>query len=154
MNAVSAEDDAIRVLHVDDKYRWSKLVQKYLEKIDDDITVRGEQNPETALDRLAAESIDCVISDYEMPRLDGIEFLRRVRSDYPNLPFVLFTGGGSEELASEATTAGATAYVKKGGPDVYQLLANQVKRSVAHRRSERRAQVANDQYLTKHRQLA
>lgn len=82
-----------------------------------------------------------------MPGLNGIELLHRVRGDYPKLPFILFTGQGSEGIASEATTGGATAYVRKGGPEVYQLLANQVEQSVAHRRSERRARVANDRLL-------
>ena len=99
------------------------------------------------LTRLSEEPIDCVVSDFDMPGRDGIEFLESVRAVDEDLPFILFTGEGSEEVASEATTAGATAYVKKGGPEVYQLLANQIKQSVAHRRSERRARVANDRLL-------
>jgi PAS domain S-box-containing protein len=147
MNASSATGEGIRVLHVDDEAQWIELSQTYLERFGDNITVVAEQNPETALERLSSDAIDCVISDYQMPHLNGIEFLQRVRNNYPNLPFILFTGEGSEEIASEATTAGANAYVKKGGPEVYQLVANQVKQSVAHRRSERRAQVANDRLL-------
>ncbi|WP_144926627.1 ATP-binding protein [Halorubrum salsamenti] len=147
MNASPDESDEIRVLHVDDEPEWYGLSQGMLESIDDRITVIGEQNSGAALDYLSSDSIDCVISDYRMPEPHGIELLQRVRENYPNLPFILFTGEGSEEIASEATTAGANAYVKKGGPEVFQLLATQVKQSVAHRRSERRARVANDRLL-------
>jgi len=147
MSTLLDEKDGIRVLHVDDEPEWCELSQSHLERVNDRIAVLGEQNPEVVLDRLSTDSIDCVISDYQMPGLNGIELLRRVRDNYPNLPFILFTGEGSEKVASEATTAGVNAYVKKGGPDVFQLLATQVEQSVSHRRSERRAQVANDRLL-------
>jgi PAS domain S-box-containing protein len=140
-------DDEIRVLHVDDEPDVTELSSIFLERLNADITVTEETNPVTALDVLSNEPIDCIISDYQMPEMNGVEFLRAVREEFPNLPFILFTARGNEEVATDATTAGVTAYVKKGGPDVYQLLSNQVEQNVARVRSERQARIANDRLL-------
>jgi len=56
---------------------------------------------------IETEPITCIVSDYEMPDQNGLEFLRTVRETHPELPFILFfTGKGSEEIASEAISAG------------------------------------------------
>jgi PAS domain S-box-containing protein len=65
-----------------------------------------------AVDRLTAGTFDCVLSAYRIPGGDGVTLLRRVRSINPDLPFVLYTHRGSEEIASEAITAGVTDYIR------------------------------------------
>lgn len=70
------------------------------------------------LRRLEGETFGCVVSDYQMPGTDGIGFLRRFRERYPELPFVLFTGEGSEAVASDALAAGVT---ERLGGEVYAL---------------------------------
>jgi PAS domain S-box-containing protein len=142
-------EQSIFVLHVDDKPQFGDLVATYLEILDDDITVITETNARDGLDRIADESIDCVVSDYDMPGMDGIEFLQAVRENYPNCPFILFTGNGSEELASKAIDAGATSYLSKGfgGSEVFERLVNRIQNAVSHRRSERRAKIAQDRLL-------
>lgn len=140
-------DSQILVLHVDDEQQVSELTAEFLERITDRFDVRTETNPHEVIDQLSANSIDCVISDYQMPGMDGIELLRAVREEYPNLPFILFTGKGSEEVASEAIEAGVTSYVQKGGSEVYDQLANAIQNAVSRRRSERRARIAQDRLL-------
>jgi len=54
---------------------------------------------------LANQGVDCIVSDYDMPRTNGIEFLEAVRDQHPELPFILYTGKGSEEVAGEAISA-------------------------------------------------
>jgi DNA-binding response OmpR family regulator len=73
--------------------------------------------------------------------MSGIELLETVRETYPDLPFVLFTETGSEEVASEAISAGVTDYLQKGGgSEQYALLANRIENAVqAHRTAERAA---------------
>ncbi|MFW5900537.1 MAG: response regulator [Halodesulfurarchaeum sp.] len=145
-------DDQILVLHVDDDQQVCELTADFLERKTGGFEVRTETNSREVQHRLSASPIDCVISDYEMPETDGIELLSTVREEYPNLPFILFTGRGSEEIASEAIDAGVTSYIQKGGTDVYDQLANRIRNAVSHRRSERRARVAQDRLLALYEQ--
>ncbi len=73
-----------------------------------------------------------------MPGLDGLAVLERVRETHPEIPFILFTGKGSEEIASEAITAGVTDYLQKaGGTEQYSVLANRIQNAVGGYRAER-----------------
>jgi CheY-like chemotaxis protein len=99
------------------------------------------------LRRLEGETFGCVVSDYQMPGTDGIGFLRRVRERYPELPFVLFTGEGSEAVASDALAAGVTDYLRKErGTSQFEVLANRVERAVEERRTRNRLD-ANERML-------
>ena len=128
----------VRVLAVDDDGPTVSLTAEYLQQQRDNFEVLTATSGDVALETLGREAIDCVVSDYEMPETDGIELLRAVRGREPNLPFVLFTGRGSEEIASEAISAGVTDYLQKGtGEDRYALLANRIENAVRQRRAER-----------------
>jgi CheY-like chemotaxis protein len=85
-------DRGIRVLHVDDDPDIPRLATEFLERAHDRLTVEAVSDAEAGLERLRAASYDCVVSDYEMPGQDGIEFLESVRERHPDLPFILFTG--------------------------------------------------------------
>lgn len=131
---------AISILHVDDEPDFSEMVAEFLKRADKRFTVETLVDPSGGINKLATAEYDCVVSDYEMPKQTGIEFLENVREDYPNLPFILFTGKGSEEIASDAITAGATDYLQKGsGPERYELLANRITNAVEQYRASRRA---------------
>ena len=130
----------IEILHVDDDPGFVDLVATFLEREHDAFTVRTETDPRDALAVLEAEdcSVDCVVSDYDMPGLDGLTVLERVRDAHTDLPFILFTGKGSEEIASEAITAGVTDYLQKaGGTEQYSVLANRIRNAVGGYRAER-----------------
>ncbi|SFR50635.1 PAS domain-containing response regulator [Halogeometricum limi] len=87
-----------------------------------------------------ADDVDCIVSDYEMTHETGIDFLRSVRADYPDLPFILFTGKGSEEVAGDAFRAGATDYLKKEmGTDQFEVLARRIEQSITASRATREA---------------
>jgi PAS domain S-box-containing protein len=62
---------------------------------------------------LEREPVDCIVSDYEMPGEDGLQFLEWVRDNYEELPFILLTGRGDEEIASEAIAGGVADYLLK-----------------------------------------
>lgn len=135
--------DEIRVLHVDDEPDFASVTADFLERGDDRFTVETASSGAEGLDALSP-AVDCVISDYDMPEMNGIEFLDAVREEYPDLPFILFTGKGSEEVASEALTLGATDYLQKAsGTDQYELLANRVSRAVGQFRAERELERKN-----------
>jgi len=130
--------DEISVLHVDDETEFLAVASERLERADEGLSVATEDDPRAALDRLAG--IDCVVSDYQMPGLDGLRFLDAVRNEYPDLPFILFTGEGSEEVAADAISAGVTDYVQKGaGTEQYVLLANRVRKAVERVAAQRAA---------------
>jgi PAS domain S-box-containing protein len=128
----------ITLLHVDDDPVFAELASTFLERQDDRFTVETASSADAGLERLGDGEIDCIVSDYDMPKTDGIEFLEVVRGDFPDLPFILYTGKGSETVASEAFSAGATDYLQKErGTDQYTLLANKVTNYVEKYRAER-----------------
>jgi PAS domain S-box-containing protein len=136
--------DEIRVLHVDDEPDFSELTAAFLERADERFEVETARSAAEGLEVLRARpdrAFDCVVSDYDMNGQSGIEFLRAVRGRRPDLPFVLFTGKGSEEVASDAIRAGATDYLQKEtGTEQYELLANRVRNAVTQFRSRRAEQ--------------
>lgn len=134
--------DSITILHVDDDPGLRDLVAELLQLENDEFVVHTAPDANEGLNRLAknGQEIDCVVSDHDMPGMDGIEFLEAVRETYPDIPFILFTGKGSEEVASDAISAGASDYLqKRGGPEQYTLLANRIENAVEQYRSERQA---------------
>ncbi|QGN07104.1 response regulator [Halorhabdus sp. CBA1104] len=131
---------AVTVLCVDDEEDLVALTASYLERADEAIETITVTDPSQVLDRLDTSSADCVVSDYDMPGMDGIELLDTVRASYPDLPFILFTGKGSEEVASEAIASGVTDYLQKDtGSEQYELLANRARNAVEQYRASQRA---------------
>ncbi|PSP89886.1 hybrid sensor histidine kinase/response regulator, partial [Halobacteriales archaeon QS_4_69_34] len=105
--------NTVKVLHVDDDSLFTDVAAELLEREDDRIEMVYETNVSDALHRLEKDQIDCIVSDYDMPGRNGVEFLETVRERYTKLPFILFTGKGSEEVASEAISAGVSEYLQK-----------------------------------------
>ncbi|WP_340100644.1 response regulator [Salinibaculum salinum] len=146
--------DAIRVLHVDDDPGFTDVTATFLENTDDRFTVETAANANEGLEYLTHD-IDCVVSDYDMPGRDGIEFLEAVRDQYPRLPFILFTGKGSEVVASEAISADVTDYLQKQtGTDQYQLLANRIANSVESYRSRQQLRERRADLETSHERIS
>lgn len=142
MSDVSQTAEKISILYVDDEPDLGELVATYLKKENNQFNTETVTDATSALTRLADTTFECIISDYDMPGSNGIELLESVREDYPELPFILYTGKGSEEVASDAISAGATDYLQKGrGTDQYTILANRVQNAVEKYRSQR---VANE----------
>jgi len=130
-------EGAIRVLHVDDDPHFRQLTVDCLSEEGKEFTVETAAAPGEALEQLDPE-IDCIVSDYEMPETDGIEFLEAVRDRDSELPFILFTGQGSESIASEAISSGVTDYLQKSGTtEQFTLLANRIRNAVEATRSKR-----------------
>jgi len=130
-------DGEIRVLHVDDESELADVAAMHLQRVDEDITVVTESSAPDGLERLRKTPIDCVVSDHDMAEMNGLEFLKAVREEFPELPFILFTGKGNEEIASDAISAGVTEYLQKDvGTDQYTVLANRIERAVGEQRAK------------------
>ena len=134
----SNDASPIRVLHVDDDDAMLDLLAAMLEREAPALSVTSVTGAADGLAALADADFDCVVSDYDMPGMDGLEFLEVVREHHGDLPFVLFTGKGSEEIASEAIAAGVTDYLQKGGgSERYAMLANRIENAVERHRAQR-----------------
>jgi DNA-binding NtrC family response regulator len=147
---IVSEMSRITVLHVDDEPDFLDVAAELLEQQSSDFNVITETSGTEALERLAASDVDCIVSDYRMPGQNGIELLEAVRETYPDVPFILFTGQGSETVASDAIAAGATDYLRKGhGTERYELLANRVENAVdQYRTSQQAAELERVRALT------
>ncbi|GAA0203835.1 hybrid sensor histidine kinase/response regulator [Halobaculum roseum] len=131
--------DRIRVLHIDPEPESAALIAERFERADD-IVVEVVSDAEEGLDRIASAAFDCVVSEYALPDRTGIELLDRVREDHSDLPFVIYTGEGSEAIASDAFAAGATDYLPKdAGTDRHERLVDGIRKAVERTRSEERS---------------
>ena len=136
-----------RVLHVDDDQSLIDVTATFLTQEDDRFVVEGATSGVEGLDRLD-DDVDCVISDYEMPEMDGLEFLEAVREQWSTLPFILFTAKGSD-VVSDAISAGATDYLQKEtGADQYTLLANRVGNAIERTVAGRAARTTSARFET------
>ncbi|MFB6255216.1 MAG: PAS domain S-box protein [Haloplanus sp.] len=132
---MSTTGEIVHVLYVD-KPDAVDIAATALEREDDGFVVETATGVAAALDRLADLDVDCIVSDYDMPEMDGLEFLAAVRAGHPDLPFILFTGKGSEEIASRAVSAGVTDYIRtEAGIEQYAVLADRIRNAVSRYRS-------------------
>lgn len=133
--------DTVRVLHVDDEPNFAEMAATFLEREDDSLSVESVTSAAEGLNYLQEADIDCIVSDYDMPGQNGIDFLKAVREKHPDLPFILYTGKGSEEIASEAISTGVTEYLQKGSAtSQYTVLANRILNAVEQYRARREAE--------------
>lgn len=105
--------EQIRVLHVDDDPTSLDLTRTFLEREDERLTVETATSAEERAQHLAESTVDCIVSDYKMPGVNCIERYRVVAERNPNVPFILYTGRGFEEVASDAIGAGVIDYLQK-----------------------------------------
>jgi PAS domain S-box-containing protein len=110
----------ISLLYVDDEPDLLALGRLFLER-GGEFSVTTAGSAEEGLRDLSVRDFEAVISDYQMPDMDGIEFLKKVRLLHGNLPFILFTGRGREEVVIEAINHGVDFYLQKGGQPAAQF---------------------------------
>jgi len=104
----------VKVLLVDDDPLFLELSKTFLEVFHNIISDTVDSARE-ALQSLEKNSYDVVISDYDMPYMDGITFLKTIRDKRINIPFILFTGVDKEELMRQAMENGANSFIEKIG---------------------------------------
>lgn len=105
---------SLKVLVVDDQTSVRQMTKLTLEEIGVRL-IHEAENGSRAVEVASVQPLDLIISDFNMPEMDGIEFLRAVRS-HPSarrVPFILVTGRGDRELVVKAAQAGANNYVVK-----------------------------------------
>jgi CheY-like chemotaxis protein len=127
----------MRILHVDDEPPILELTQFFLERTGE-MTITSCCCAEEALELIGTEEFDAVISDYEMPGMNGIDLLFELRTAGITIPFIVFTGRGREDVVIEALNKGADFYIQKGGEVRSQFaeLRNAIRRAVEKHRFE------------------
>jgi two-component system chemotaxis response regulator CheY len=106
----------IRTLIVDDSSVMRKIVERALRQAGLETMVVHEAGSGTeGLELLKAKQVDLILSDINMPSMDGLEFLRQLRAQNlaPGVPVVMITTESSEEHVKQAIQAGAQGYIRK-----------------------------------------
>jgi len=125
----------VTILYVDDEPALLEIGKLFLES-QEDFHVETLPSARLALQRLGCtQRYDAILSDYQMPEMNGIEFLKEVRRQYGEVPFILFTGKGREEIVIQAINNGADFYVQKGGEPRSQFaeLAHHIRAAIERR---------------------
>lgn len=137
----------ICVLYVDDEPALLEMGTLFLER-EGNYRITTCIHAQDAIDLLAVQSFDAIISDYQMPDINGIQFLQHLRSTGDETPFIIFTGKGREEVVIEAVNSGADFYLQKGGDPRSQFaeLSNKIMYAVARRKSELALQESEERY--------
>ena len=142
-----AEKTLIHVLYVDDDAEFLKVARQCLE-------MQGMLEVDTALsvkeaaEKMKKKTYDAVVCDYQMPEKDGLQFLKELRRKGNNIPFIMFTGKGREEVAIQALNLGADGYINKAGdPEtVYGELAHSIRQAVKAKRAEEELRKSEERY--------
>jgi PAS domain S-box-containing protein len=140
------------VLYVDDEPELLTLGRLILEK-DGEFSVETAESAEEGLKKLRAGHFNAIISDYLMPDTDGIEFLRKVRLEFGQIPFILFTGKGREDVVIEAINQGVDFYLQKGSDPKAQFseLIHKIREAIERSRTDKDLQEKSeelDQFFT------
>lgn len=146
----------LRILHVDDSQEDLELTKMQLRRQRDDLDIDWALSAQEALKAIENKKYDCVLSDYQMPGMDGLEFLTALRDHGDDIPFIFLTGQGNEDVAAEALRVGSDDYyTKEVGFAHYQRLLNSIRRVVEarnrrikQREAERALEESEEKYRT------
>lgn len=141
--------EIFRILYVDDEPELLELVKLFLEP-GGEFTVEISSSATDAVSLMNTRTFDAVISDYQMPVMDGIEFLKRIRAAGNTIPFILFTGKGREEIVIQALNEGADFYLQKGGELKSQFaeLSHTIRQAIQKRQTEHALRSSEDRLST------
>ena len=140
----------INVLFVDDEPDIIEVARIYLEK-DPDIRVTPAHSAISALEKIQEMSFDVIVSDHEMPDLDGIAFLNRLKGEGFEIPFIMYTGRSREKVVIEALNSGAFFLLQKGdiSPRTQFLeMHNVILKAVGKRRALEKLRESEERYRT------
>ncbi|MFW6304535.1 MAG: response regulator [Candidatus Saliniplasma sp.] len=104
----------MNILFIDDEKEILELFRAFIETEENDMKIYTFSDPTSALSELKNNDYDVAVSDYLMPEMSGLELLEKVREKYDDIPFIIFTGKGNEEVAKKSLNLGANGYVNKG----------------------------------------
>ena len=119
----------ITIDHVDDQQPFLELTSDYLTNELTDITIINRTDPEDAVSFLETNNvdIDCIVTDYAMGPLNGLEFYEQAKSLAPDIPFILLTNEDPDAVVADAFEIGIDSYIQKSsGTANFSILANRI----------------------------
>ncbi len=142
------------ILYVDDEEMLLNVTQLYFER-EGSCSIDTAGSAEEGFRKLEACQYDAIISDFEMPEMNGIEFLSLLRSTGDDTPFIIFTGKGREDVVIDAINAGADFYIRKGGQPKAQFaeLLNTINKAIENRRAKYEIMLKNQEIETANHEL-
>lgn len=120
----------VSIIHLDDEQNFLEMVSRILETKFENLEVLSTTNPQEALEMVEKHDVECVVSDYEMPELDGLEFFGKIKKKDLDVPFILYTGKADKEVISNAIASGVCSYLDKGGQKGVERLGEEIKQIV------------------------
>ena len=123
------EGTSLDILVVDDEPQMADLVGTYLERTDEILQVSTATGASEGLEKLD-DDVDCVISDYHMPQMDGIRFLDRVADRAPDAVRILYTSDDDADVMVAARETGADYVHKEVSAEQYAAMAAHIRRRV------------------------
>ncbi|MFB6183421.1 MAG: response regulator [Haloarculaceae archaeon] len=122
----------VTVLLVDEDPEVLDITETFLERADEGLQVTAVESVTEALDSVVDEEFDCVVSDYKMPKMDGLTLYEELSDRTGTLPFFLFTAKSGAEIERQVAETGITGYVQKGtGTEQYDELASRIREATA-----------------------
>ncbi len=126
----------IRVLLVDDDPSQLELIDTAIGSVDNSFTFETANSADRALELIHKQPFDCIVSNYIMPRMNGLEFCEKLRAERCETPFILFTCHDDQKVVERAFAVGVDHFLgKEPNLAIYSELAQQVKSLVMRRRT-------------------
>lgn len=124
-----------KILHIDDDRDFLWVFGRNFSKWFDIVSVTDFQFD---IREIRTGGYDAIILDYDMPRANGLEIIRSIKREFPDMPVIFFTGQGNEEIARQAFLSGASDYFVKNILEFAQKekIVNSVIRSIEQKKAE------------------
>ncbi|MHA1994048.1 MAG: response regulator, partial [Candidatus Hodarchaeales archaeon] len=139
----------ISILHVDDEQSFLDLAQKFMQLIgDENLQMIPLSDPMRVFEELKLRDIDVIVTDYQMPLMDGLELLNKLREANNDIPVIFLTGRSREEVAIRALNLGANYYMEKRGDmkTLFSELRHNVLQVTKHKRMEKALKDSEERY--------
>jgi CheY-like chemotaxis protein len=99
-----------RILVIDDNKTSLMLIDEVLSE---DYEVVTKQDPAEALDYICSDGVDLVVSDYKMPKMNGVELFYEIKQIHRNVPFIIISAEDNDDNVRRAKEAGVNSYMSK-----------------------------------------
>lgn len=135
------------LLYIDDEPDLLRIGRLFLEK-NPKLAVSTCESALDAIQILSTQPFDAIISDYQMPGMNGIQFLKHLRQNGNETPFIIFTGKSREDVVIEAFNNGADFYMQKGGDPRSQFaeLQNKIQYAIERKKTEKALKESEERY--------